>query len=202
MKERPRLLLGPDGRWRCAWCGTAPDYIAYHDHEWGVPVHDDIRLFEKICLEGFQSGLSWLTILRKRDALRRAFAGFDFRVLAAWNDQQISALLANPAIVRHPGKIASVLNNARRACEIVHECGSLDRYFWSFASRPPRELARDLKRRGWTFVGPVTVESFLQARLLAARRFRPASARGLIRCSVVGPPACPRGPRKVRSLQP
>lgn len=163
MPQRPRLLPGADGLWRCAWCASAPDYVAYHDYEWGVPVHDDIRLFEKICLEGFQSGLSWLTILRKREAFRLAFAGFDFRILAAWNDQQITALLANPAIVRHRAKIASVLNNARRACQLVREFGSLDRYFWSFARRPPQELARDLKRRGWTFVGPVTAESFMQA---------------------------------------
>lgn len=163
MPERPRLLLGADGLRRCAWCGNAPDYVAYHDHEWGVPVHDDIRLFEKICLEGFQSGLNWLTILRKREAFRRAFSNFDFHALARWNDQQILALLANPAIVRHRGKIASVLNNARRACELVRESGSLDRYFWSFSASSPHELARDLRRRGWSFVGPVTVESFMQA---------------------------------------
>lgn len=163
MPDRPRLLLGADGLWRCAWCGSAPDYVAYHDDEWGVPVHDDVHLFEKICLEGFQSGLSWLTILRKREAFRRAFAGFDFHTLSRWDDHHVSRLLADPAIVRHRGKIASVLNNARRACELVREHGSLDRYFWSFAGRPPWELARGLKRRGWTFVGPVTVESFMQA---------------------------------------
>ncbi|MCS7043257.1 MAG: DNA-3-methyladenine glycosylase I [Bryobacteraceae bacterium] len=163
MENRGRLILGHDGRWRCWWCGAASDYIAYHDNEWGVPVHDDIRLFEKICLEGFQAGLSWLTILRKREAFRRAFAGFDFRVLAAWGGREAERILLEPGIIRHRGKIASVLNNARRACELVHEAGSLDRYLWSFASRPPADLARELKRRGWTFVGPTTVESLMQA---------------------------------------
>ena len=157
------LILGRDGRWRCGWCGAAEDYIAYHDQEWGVPLHDDVRLFEKICLEGFQAGLSWLTILRKREAFRRAFAGFDFRVLARWGDNEAERVLQMPGIVRHRGKIASMLNNARRACELAAEAGSLDRYFWSFAAAPPEKLARDLKRRGWSFVGPVTIESFMQA---------------------------------------
>ncbi|GIU80693.1 MAG: DNA-3-methyladenine glycosylase I [Bryobacteraceae bacterium] len=163
MNTKPRILAGPDGRPRCAWCGTAPDYVAYHDEEWGVPVHDDIRLFEKICLEGFQAGLSWLTVLRKREAFRRAFAGFDFRRLALWDERDASRVMLEPGIIRHRGKIASVLNNARRACELADEQGSLDRFFWSFEGREPRELARELKRRGWTFVGPVTVESFMQA---------------------------------------
>ncbi len=163
MDPRPRLLEGADGRLRCSWCGTAEDYIAYHDQEWGVPVHDDVRLFEKICLEGFQAGLSWLTVLRKREAFRRAFAGFDFRRLALWGEEDVQRLLRDPGIIRHRGKIASVLNNARRACKLINAHGSLDQFFWSFAGREPRELARELKRRGWTFVGPVTVESFLQA---------------------------------------
>lgn len=163
MDENPQILTGADGLSRCAWCGTAPDYVAYHDEEWGVPVHDDIRLFEKICLEGFQAGLSWLTVLRKREAFRRAFAGFDFRGLALWDEKDADRLMAEPGIIRHRGKIASVLNNARRACELADEHGSLDRFFWSFAGREPGELARELKRRGWTFVGPVTVESFMQA---------------------------------------
>lgn len=163
MDGKPRILTGADGLSRCAWCGTAPDYVAYHDEEWGVPVHDDIRLFEKICLEGFQAGLSWLTVLRKREAFRRAFAGFDFRGLALWDEKDADRLMAEPGIIRHRGKIASVLNNARRACELADEHGSLDRFFWSFAGREPVELARELKRRGWTFVGPVTVESFMQA---------------------------------------
>lgn len=163
MKPQGRLIQGPDGRWRCWWCGADADYMAYHDSEWGVPVHDDIRLFEKICLEGFQAGLSWLTILRKREAFRRAFAGFDFRVLAGWGEAEIERLMHEPGIVRHRGKIASVLNNARRACELMETEDSLAGYLWSFAGRPPRELAGDLKRRGWTFVGPTTIESLMQA---------------------------------------
>lgn len=163
MEPRRRLLTGSDGRPRCSWCGTAADYVAYHDHEWGVPVHDDVRLFEKICLEGFQAGLSWLTVLRKREAFRRAFAGFDFRRLARWGEQDVERLLRDPGIIRHRGKIASVLNNARRACEMVQQHGSLDRFIWSYAGREPRELAHELRHRGWTFVGPVTVESFMQA---------------------------------------
>lgn len=163
MASKPRILTGPDGRPRCAWCGTAPDYVAYHDEEWGLPVHDDIRLFEKICLEGFQAGLSWLTVLRKREAFRRAFAGFDFSRLALWDKRDVNRLMREPGIIRHRGKIASVLNNARRACELADEQGSLDQFFWSFEGREPRELARELKRRGWTFVGPVTAESFMQA---------------------------------------
>jgi len=163
MAPSPRIRIGADGLPRCWWCGAAEDYVAYHDHEWGVPVHDEVRLFEKICLEGFQSGLSWLTVLRKREAFRRAFAGFDFRRLARWGDAEIEKLLAAPGIIRHRGKIASVLHNAWRACELASEQGSLDRFFWSYAGREPRELAGELKRRGWTFVGPVTVESFMQA---------------------------------------
>jgi DNA-3-methyladenine glycosylase I len=163
MAPSPRIRIGADGLPRCWWCGDAEDYVAYHDHEWGVPVHDDVRLFEKICLEGFQSGLSWLTVLRKREAFRGAFAGFDYRRLARWGDAEIEKLLAAPGIIRHRSKIASVLHNARRACELAREHGSLDRFFWSYAGREPRELAGELKRRGWTFVGPVTVESFMQA---------------------------------------
>jgi DNA-3-methyladenine glycosylase I len=163
MDPRPRILIGADGRPRCFWCGTAPDYIAYHDEEWGVPVHDDIRLFEKICLEGFQSGLSWLTVLRKREAFRRAFAGFDFRILSRWDGREVERLVRDAGIIRHRGKIVSVLNNARCACRVAEEFSSLDRFFWSFAGGDPRELSRELKRRGWTFVGPVTAESFMQA---------------------------------------
>lgn len=163
MEEGSRLLRGGDGRLRCAWCGAAPDYVAYHDHEWGVPVHDDPRLFEKICLEGFQAGLSWLTILRKREAFRRAFHGFDFTRIARFTPDDAGRLLLQPEIVRHRGKIESAIHNARRAAELVAEFGSLDRYFWTWQGRRPAELARDLKRRGWTYVGPVTVEAFMQA---------------------------------------
>ncbi len=177
------LVTGADGRSRCWWCADAPDYIAYHDDEWGVPVTDDRRLFEKLILEGFQSGLSWLTILRKRENFRRAFAGFDFREVARWGTREVERLLGDPGIVRHRGKIESTLNNARRACELAAECGSLAALVWRFqpapGSRPPRltrallaglnqspeskALSKELKRRGWTYVGPTTLYAFMQA---------------------------------------
>ena len=169
---------------RCWWAGNDdPLYAAYHDREWGYPVADDRRLFEKLCLEGFQSGLSWRTILAKRDAFRAAFAGFEFARIARFTARDIERLVANAAIVRHRGKIESVRNNARRAREVVDEHGSLAAYFWRFepapAHRPRRvtretlaasplpdealALAKDLKRRGFTFVGPTTVYAFMQA---------------------------------------
>ena len=167
---------------RCWWAGDDPLYVAYHDEEWGLPVADERRLFEKLCLEGFQSGLSWLTILRKREAFREAFAGFDVARVARFTERDIERLLTNAAIVRHRGKIESTRNNAQRALAIANEFGSLAAYFWSFestASRPRRltramleqmptspaaiELSSDLKRRGFTFVGPTTVYAFMQA---------------------------------------
>jgi DNA-3-methyladenine glycosylase I len=177
------IVSGPDGRPRCWWANGTEDYRSYHDREWGRPTRDDRRLFEKICLEGFQAGLSWLTILRKREAFRRAFAGFDIEAVARFNARRADALLGDAAIVRHRGKIESTINNARRARELVSECGSLADYFWRWqpdpASRPRRitraalaamstapaaiELSKDLKRRGWTFVGPTTVYAFMQA---------------------------------------
>ncbi|MEZ5667158.1 MAG: DNA-3-methyladenine glycosylase I [Alphaproteobacteria bacterium] len=177
------LQAGADGVVRCWWCGDADDYCAYHDREWGRPVTDDRRLFEKICLEGFQSGLSWLTILRKRENFRRAFDGFDFRRVAGYGDADVARLLADAGIVRHRGKIESTINNARRACELSAEFGSLAAYFWRHepapAGRPARltwdalrqlgktpestALSKDLKRRGWSFVGPTTVYAFMQA---------------------------------------
>jgi DNA-3-methyladenine glycosylase I len=177
------LTRGVDGVTRCAWCGEQPDYVAYHDDEWGFPVADDRRLFEKLCLEGFQSGLSWLTILRKREAFRRAFAGFDFARVARFGDRDAARLLGDAGIVRHAGKIASAIGNARRACEIAGEFGSLAAYVWRFepapASRPRRltaatlramasteasvALSKDLKKRGFTFVGPTTAYAFMQA---------------------------------------
>ena len=168
----------------CFWPGDKPDYLAYHDDEWGRPVTDDFRLFEKICLEGFQSGLSWLTILRKRDHFRKAFAEFDFREVAKFGEPDVERLLEDAGIVRHQGKIRSTINNALRAGELVEECGSLAHYFWSYepqatAERPAncgwdslrdinqtetsRQLSRDLKQRGWTFVGPTTAYAFMQA---------------------------------------
>jgi DNA-3-methyladenine glycosylase I len=168
---------------RCWWCGDAPDYVAYHDNEWGFPVTDDQRLFEKICLEGFQSGLSWLTILRKRDGFRQAFEDFDFARVARFGPAHVERLLANAAIVRHRGKIESTINNARRALDLANEKGSLAAYFWSFEpredERPPEftkealcqmpttrsstRLSKDLKKRGWSFVGPTTCYAFMQA---------------------------------------
>ena len=164
-----------DGQLRCRWGTTAPDYIAYHDDEWGMPVDDDNRLFEKLCLEGFQSGLSWLTILRKRENFRRAFDDFDFDRLASEGDARIERLLDDAGIVRHRGKIESVLNNAGCAVELRREFGSLAAYFW--AHEPPRgrfsgvpaktdlstRLSKDLKKRGFSYVGPTTVYAFLQA---------------------------------------
>jgi DNA-3-methyladenine glycosylase I len=177
------LVRGEDGKLRCWWGASTEDYAEYHDREWGFPVTDDRRLFEKICLEGFQSGLSWLTILRKRENFRRAFAGFDFEKVAQFGAREKKRLLADVGIVRHRGKIESTIQNARRARELVEERGSLAAYFWSFEPEPgsrPRRLTRsalsklatspqsvalskDLKRRGWTFVGPTTVYAFMQA---------------------------------------
>jgi DNA-3-methyladenine glycosylase I len=177
------LIQGDDGVVRCAWAGSAPEYRAYHDTEWGFPVGDDRRLFEKLCLEGFQSGLSWLTILRKREGFRRAFAGFDFGEVARFTERDVERLLADAAIVRHSGKIEATINNARRAVELVEAEGSLagyvgrfepdpasrpDRMTWEAASRlsespESRALAKDLKKRGWRFVGPTTVYAFMQA---------------------------------------
>ena len=179
----PGLTRGDDGVVRCWWGASTPDYARYHDREWGRPVTHDIRLFEKICLEGFQSGLSWLTILRKRENFRRAFAGFDFERLAKFGARDVARLLRDAGIVRHRGKIESTILNAGRACDLVAERGSLAAYFWSFEpvadSRPRRvtraalmklattpashALSKDLKRRGWTFVGPTTIYAFMQA---------------------------------------
>lgn len=177
------LIEGTDGKNRCPWPGELPDYLHYHDHEWGRPVDDDIRLFEKICLEGFQSGLSWLTILRKRDNFRAAFAGFDFNKVAGFTDEDIERLLQDAGIVRHRGKIVSTINNARRARELVAEAGSLAAWFWAFEPGPQdrpasfdwetlkampttqtsTRVSKELKKRGWTFVGPTTVYAFMQA---------------------------------------
>ncbi|GLU28377.1 MULTISPECIES: DNA-3-methyladenine glycosylase I [Brucella/Ochrobactrum group] len=181
--EKTGLIVNADGKMRCFWPGELPDYIAYHDNEWGVPVTNDHRLFEKICLEGFQSGLSWLTILRKRENFRAAFDGFDFRRVSLYDDKDIERLLADKGIVRHRGKIASTINNAKRAIELVEEKGSLAAYFWSFEpgekDRPQivdyptlsanpttatsTRISKDLKKRGWSFVGPTTVYAFMQA---------------------------------------
>jgi DNA-3-methyladenine glycosylase I len=177
------LAPGPDGALRCAWAVATAEYVAYHDAEWGFPVVDDRRLFEKLVLEGFQAGLSWLTILRKREAFRRAFANFEPRTVARFGAREVKRLLGDAGIVRHRGKIESTINNAARALEVIAEHGSLAAYVWSFvpaASERPRvmtaaalramattpaslALSKDLKRRGWTFVGPTTAYAFMQA---------------------------------------
>jgi DNA-3-methyladenine glycosylase I len=191
------LIASGDGHARC-WWGSSPEiYQAYHDTEWGRPVTDDRRLFEKICLEGFQSGLSWLTILRKRENFRRAFAGFDFTRVARFAPARVEKLLGDAGIIRHRGKIESTINNARRAIEIVEELGSLAAYFWQYEpdprSRPKRvtrsalmamntspesiALSKDLRRRGWTYVGPTTVYAFMQAMGLVNDHLEGCSAR-------------------------
>jgi DNA-3-methyladenine glycosylase I len=169
------VVEGDDGHDRCWWGASTPDYVAYHDTEWGFGVADDHRLFEKLCLEGFQSGLSWLTILRKRENFRSAFAGFDPRIVATFDEADVDRLLADAGIVRHGGKIRSTINNAARALELIDEFGSIADYMWPHATfgDPPTEvpaltaastsISKDLKRRGWTFVGPTTVYAFMQA---------------------------------------
>lgn len=177
------IAAGPDGRGRCWWSGSDTVYHAYHDDEWGRPVVDDARLFEKICLEGFQAGLSWLTILRKRERFRQAFAGFDPARVARFTKRDVDRLLGDAGIVRHRGKIESTINNAKRALELIDEHGSLASYVWQWepakAERPARltwaalqtlaktpaslAMSKDLKTRGWTFVGPTTIYAFMQA---------------------------------------
>lgn len=170
-------VKGPDGRLRCSWCSAAPEFFAYHDTEWGYPVDDDVRLFEKLCLESFQSGLSWRTILAKRDNFRATFANFDFNKVATFTDSDVERLLLDEGIVRHRGKIEAVINNAKRACELVKEEGSLAAFFWRF--EPSKDdlpepqtvstteesiaLSKALKKHGWKFVGPTTVYAFMQA---------------------------------------
>ncbi len=174
------LRVGADGVARCWWCGDDPLYVAYHDEEWGRPVHDDTRLFEKLCLEGFQAGLSWLTILRKRARFREVFAGFDIPTVAAFGEADVQRLLGDAGIVRHRGKIEATIANARAASDLIDAEGSLAAFVWGFApdgDRPaPRRIAdlpavtpestalsRALRRRGFRFVGPTTCYAFMQA---------------------------------------
>ena len=177
------IVTEQDGLGRCWWCHDQPDYRKYHDEEWGYPVADDTRLFEKICLEGFQSGLSWLTVLRKRENFREAFAGFDFTRVAEFGDADITRLLQNKGIIRHRGKIEATINNAARALEIVEEFSSLASYIWQWEpktrepgigkndhqapvpsmTRTSQLLSKDLKKRGWKFFGPTTAYAFMQA---------------------------------------
>ena len=183
MKTPEGLFDGTDGARRCAWCQATPAYQHYHDHEWGYPVTDDRRLFEKLCLEGFQAGLSWLTILNKREAFRAAFANFDAQRIARFGERDVARLMADAGIVRHRGKIESTINNAKRVIELREAFGSLSAYAWRFEpardQRPKRltlaalkamttspesvAMSKDLKQRGWSFVGPTTVYAFMQA---------------------------------------
>jgi DNA-3-methyladenine glycosylase I len=170
-------FIGPDGKTRCGWTGAAPEFLEYHDKEWGFPVKDDTRLFEKLCLEGFQSGLSWRTILVKRENFRKAFKGFDIAKVARFTEKDVERLLQDEGIVRHRGKIEAVINNAKQAKLLIKEKGSLAHYFWQYEPDPsslpaPQSLSKsevsetiskDLKKRGWKFVGPTTVYSFMQA---------------------------------------
>lgn len=175
MSKKQLLLRGDDGLQRCSWCGGDPLYLQYHDEEWGQPTRHDVRLFEKVCLEGFQSGLSWLTILRKRENFRRAFRGFDPYLVARFNKRSVERLVADAGIVRHRGKIESAINNAKRALELIDEFGSLRAFFGDYApasrawpgeiaTSPESEaLSKELRGRGWTFVGPTTLYAFMQA---------------------------------------
>ncbi|MBS0318393.1 MAG: DNA-3-methyladenine glycosylase I [Proteobacteria bacterium] len=183
MTDKNGLSADESGRWRCAWCNATAAYRDYHDREWGRPVTDERRLFEKLCLEGFQAGLSWLTILNKREAFRRAFAGFDAERMATFGERDVQRLLLDAGIVRHEGKIRAAINNAQRMAALRAEFGSLAAYVWRFEpaskSRPKRithaalaaqalppeaqALSKDLIKRGWRFVGPTTAYAFMQA---------------------------------------
>jgi DNA-3-methyladenine glycosylase I len=170
-------IAGPDGRSRCHWCGAAPELLDYHDTEWGFPVDDDHRLFEKLSLEGFQSGLSWRTILAKRENFRAAFHGFDFDRIARFTQRDVERLLKDEGIVRHRGKIEAVIHNAQRVQELVKREGSLAAFVWRYepaatqltepqtasTSAESLALSRDLKKQGWKYVGPTTVYAFMQA---------------------------------------
>lgn len=185
---------------RCFWVDDSDIYRTYHDHEWGFPVTDDIRLFEKICLEGFQAGLSWITILKKRENFRAGFAGFDFHKVARFDESDVERLLQDAGIIRHRGKIEAAINNAHRAIEMEQEFGSLRAYFWGYendvSARPkvqdeaymrtlttsPEAIAmsKDLKKRGWKFVGPTTMYAFMQAMGLVNDHQTDCHARGKV----------------------
>lgn len=171
------LVPGPDGKPRCRWCAAAPEFFPYHDTEWGFPIADDRRLFEKLCLEGFQSGLSWRTILAKRENFRAAFAGFDIQRVACFDHHDVQRLLADSGIVRHRGKIEAAIHNARMAAELIRREGSLAAFFWRYEPDPAQlavpqtastspasqALSKELKKQGWKFVGPTTIYAFMQA---------------------------------------
>jgi DNA-3-methyladenine glycosylase I len=188
------VLVGDDGVVRCSWAGDDPLYVAYHDEEWGRGVADDHRLFEKIVLEGFQAGLAWITILRKRERFREVFAGFDPESVATYGDREIELLLQDAGIIRHRGKIEAAISNAGRALELIDEFGSIGSYVWpraEFGSPAPRSMAempattgasaalsKDLKRRGWRFVGPTTLYAFMQAMGLVNDHLEQCERRG------------------------
>lgn len=177
------LFAGANENPKCFWCAGHDDYEVYHDDEWGQPVDNDIRLFEKLCLEGFQAGLSWLTILRKRENFRKAFKGFDFKKVARFGEKDVERLLQDAGIVRHRGKIEATINNAQRALELIEEAGSIAAFVWRYEPDPktrPKKLtkkalmkltqapesaalSKDLKKRGWRFVGPTTMYAFMQS---------------------------------------
>ena len=171
------MMVGPDGKSRCRWCGAAAEFLAYHDNEWGFPVSDDRRLFEKLCLEGFQCGLSWRTILAKRENFRAAFHNFDFDRIARFTERDVVRLLKDEGIVRHRGKIEAVINNARQVRELIKHEGSLAAFVWRYETHTKQlaepqtastsaeslALSKDLKKMGWKFVGPTTVYAFMQA---------------------------------------
>ena len=200
MNDASGLFTGDDGALRCRWCQATPAYQHYHDHEWGRPVTDDRRLFEKLCLEGFQAGLSWLTILNKREAIRRGFAEFDAERIVRFDDSDVARLLGDAGIVRHRGKIESTINNAARVIELRREFGSLASYAWRFeadpSARPKRitpeamkavtmsaesaAMSKDLKKRGWSFVGPTTVYAFMQAMGLVNDHFEGCHVRAAV----------------------
>ena len=172
-----QTAVAPDGKLRCQWCLATPEYLHYHDTEWGFPVDDEFKLFEKLCLESFQSGLSWRTILTKRENFRRAFHHFDYNKVALFTADDVERLLQDAGIVRHRGKIEAVINNAQRAVELVEKEGSLAAYLWRFEPKPENlatpqtvstsvesvALSKALKKQGWKFVGPTTVYAFMQA---------------------------------------
>jgi DNA-3-methyladenine glycosylase I len=177
MSSDSATIIGPDGKPRCRWCAAAPEFLHYHDSEWGFPVADDQRLFEKLSLEGFQSGLSWRTILAKRENFRAAFHGFDVERVARFGQRDIARLLKDEGIVRHRGKIEAVINNAQRAQELVKREGSLAAFIWRYEpdvkalakpqsvsiTQESQALSKELKKQGWKFVGPTTVYAFMQA---------------------------------------
>jgi DNA-3-methyladenine glycosylase I len=191
---------GPDGKPRCRWCSAAPEFLHYHDSEWGFPVDDDRRLFEKLSLEGFQSGLSWRTILAKREGFRAAFLGFDFDRIAGFTPRDVDRLLLDEGIVRHRGKIEAVVNNARRAREMVEHEGSLAAFVWRYEpegealaepqgasqSKTSVALSKELKKRGWKFVGPTTVYAFMQAMGLINDHVEGCAIRGRVEAARQG----------------